>query len=325
MFVAHPSRISSSSDVTETYLTPAQCSKIIRISKPNREIPHPKSKELFPIIYSLLSDPSEELSTYFLMNNLPNIFYQKSYNHKTLSISLLHSAILQKKANLVNCIFYMNLFPLGQINTPYHPVGSSGVPGPSETALSLATRQYQPTVMQQLIERGAKIHQKNPDQEDCLTKAVKHGSSAKTLQFLFEQKEVKNHPVSPLLLHALIGNSNPKMLTAERIACINILLAHNNHLNTLNQNDHTPLFESIKNPQLKDISLHLLFLGADPSELFKTGSNLTFSLPNAAPILEVHASRLHSCLLKITKLIPELISLIIEHSVGVPRRLSLIP
>lgn len=306
----------SRNEPSDAGLTPDQCSKIIHMSKPNREIPHPKSKELFPIVYSLLNNCIEELPIHFIVKNKPNVIYKKYYHQKILPISLLHSAILQQKEAIVNCIFELNMFPLNQINTPYHPVGSAGLPGPSETALSLATRQYQPKVMQQLIEYGAKIYQKNPDQEDCLTKAVKYGSSAKSLSFLFEQKEIKNHQIHHSLLHNLIENQNPKMQSNERIASADILLANNNCLDALNQNKHTPLYESIKKPGLKDFSLHLLSLGADISALFQVHGDVRTPLPHAVPVIEAYASKLH-LQLKATNLISDLCPIIIEFCTGI--------
>ena len=74
----------SRNEPSDASLTPEQCSKIIHISQPNREIPHPKSKELFPIVYCLINNSFEEFSIQFIENNDTNVFYEKFHNSFSL-------------------------------------------------------------------------------------------------------------------------------------------------------------------------------------------------------------------------------------------------
>lgn len=245
-------------------------------ANPNVQVLHPFSKDQLPLIYSMLSLQNLEGSSCLIANKKMHFFYTKG----KYVISLLHSAILQGKINIINNIFLLKKFPLNRINTPYHPIGNKGKIGPSETALSLSTRRFQSKIMEQLLSRRATIYQKNPDGENCLIKAVKHGSSAETLRFLFAQQEILLSQEKPTtLLHFLI--KNPVMTSNEMIASVDILLENGSILDALNDEQNTPLHESVqqwtKRPDLEKISKYLLEKGADLLALDKKEEKLPSS------------------------------------------------
>lgn len=244
-------------------------------ANPNVKVQHPFSNNRLPLIYSILSLQNLEGSTWLITHKKMQFFYTKA----SYIISLLHSAILQSQTQTVREILNLKKFPLHRINTPYYSIGIKGKMALRETALSLSTRRFQPEIMQQLLERRATLYQKNPDGENCLVRAVKYGSSARTLRFLFDQKEIALQETASSLLHFLIKNS--VMKCEEMIASIDILLENGNSLDTLNDEQNTPLYESVQRevtlPDFKRISEHLIDKGAEVLALYKDGRKLSFS------------------------------------------------
>lgn len=282
------------------------------VTGPNVEIAHPGSNISLPMIYTVLSTSSQKACNRALaLYRGTEIFYDTFYNnnlHHPITISLLHSAILQSKIKVAH--YLLRNFPIEKINTAFCPVNAQGIIGRQETALSLAARKSQPRLMKELIQLGAKIYTKNPDGEDCLTKATRLGIglTSHTLKFLFNEKEVKNTPVHHSLLHPLVKNASMKPL--EMIASLKVLLENGNYLEALNEAHHTPLYESTLRPELKDVSEFLLDSGADPLSLYEKNGAL---LPPRISLIQKHVLKIEGELFQTSSLPSVLNSLVKEY------------
>lgn len=255
---------------------------------PNTPIPHFTSKLSMPPLFTLMQTQSSRMCHEVIMHPDTTIFCEVIFNNKTYTISVLHSAILQGKHEVVKSIFESKKYPADSINKPANVIGSSGQIGKAETPLSLATRKFQPELMQYLIQARARIYQESPDQEDCLIKATKLGSDSKTLAFLLDQEEVLANKKHTSLLHTLAKNS--VMPAKECLASATILIAQGYLIDALDRENHTPLYISAQNPKRNDLSAFLLGSGADLLELYKPCDKERSHL---APVLDDYRAKIH--------------------------------
>lgn len=294
-------------------------------ANPNMKVPHPISKKSVNLIFSLLDTQYQKACQILIENPRTEVFCVLEEQKK---LSLLHSAALQGNSAVIDFIFASQKFSIEEINTPYCVVSSQGLIGAPETVLSYATRKFQPKLMEFLIHNKADVYQIHADGEDCLTKAVRCGSSSETLAFLFSHKDIvsqNNYFRHTFLLHALIKNpirlKSPVTQTEcdHVISSINILLNHGSQLEALNKENHTPLYVSAKRPDLNEISTYLLSLGAEVQALYKDDSYKDgVLLPHFQTLIKTHTAKIRELFQNTTKLPPELVSIITNYLTSEP-------